>query len=116
LATAFTPPISAAPRLAIARFGGSKVTTHDLGDMVEVRMHDNDTGIKLEHRDTLFQPFNQAQRGTGLGLSITYDIVARQHGGTNTVDSEPGVFIEFTVFLPRSPVSAPLRGGESAAD
>jgi len=36
-----------------------------------------------------------------LGLSISYEIVAQQHGGTITVDSEVGDFTEFTVRLPR---------------
>jgi signal transduction histidine kinase len=39
--------------------------------------------------------------GTGLGLSISYEIVAQQHGGTITVDSEVGEFTEFTLRLPR---------------
>jgi two-component system, NtrC family, sensor kinase len=81
-----------------------KVKTRDLGDTVEVRVRDNGTGIRPEHRDKLFQPFFTTKptgEGTGLGLSISYDIVAQQHGGTITVDSEPGVFTEFTVRLPR---------------
>jgi two-component system NtrC family sensor kinase len=36
-----------------------------------------------------------------LGLSISYDIVTQQHGGTITVESEPGAFTEFTIRLPR---------------
>jgi signal transduction histidine kinase len=80
------------------------VTTRDLGRQVEVRVRDNGTGIPREHRDKLFQPFfttKPAGEGTGLGLSISYDIVTQQHGGSISVDSEEGVFTEFTVRLPR---------------
>jgi PAS domain S-box-containing protein len=87
-----------------------KVTTRDLGDMVEVRVRDNGTGIAPEHRDKLFQPFFTTKptgEGTGLGLSISYDIVTQQHGGTITVDSRDGEYTEFTVRLPRSFVAAP---------
>jgi C4-dicarboxylate-specific signal transduction histidine kinase len=60
----------------------------------------NDAAI----RDKLFQRFFTTKptgEGTGLGLSISYDIVTQQHGGTITVESEPGSFTEFTVRLPR---------------
>jgi PAS domain S-box-containing protein len=82
-----------------------KVITRDLGDTVEVRVRDNGTGIPPEHRDKLFQPFFTTKppgEGTGLGLSISYDIVTQEHGGTIAVDSEPGLFTEFTVRLPRA--------------
>jgi signal transduction histidine kinase/prephenate dehydratase len=81
-----------------------RVTTRELDDAVEVRVRDNGTGIPPEHRDSLFQPFFTTKptgEGTGLGLSISYDIVTQQHGGTITVESEPGSFTEFTVRLPR---------------
>jgi signal transduction histidine kinase/HAMP domain-containing protein len=80
------------------------VRTRDLGDAVEVRVRDNGTGIRPEHRDKLFQPFFTTKptgEGTGLGLSISYDIVTQQHGGTIEVDSEIAGFTEFTVRLPR---------------
>jgi two-component system, NtrC family, sensor kinase len=83
-----------------------KVTTCELGDGVEVRVRDNGIGIPPEDRDKLFQPFFTTKptgEGTGLGLSISYEIVTQQHGGTITVDSEPGDFTEFTVRLPRRP-------------
>ena len=88
-----------------------KVTTRDLGQAVEIRVSDNGTGIPEEHRKKLFQPFFTTKptgEGTGLGLSISYDIVTEEHGGTITVESEPGAFTEFTVRLPRAPQLAPV--------
>ncbi|MGH7093290.1 MAG: PAS-domain containing protein, partial [Stellaceae bacterium] len=58
------------------------VATRDFGDVVEVTVRDNGTGIRPEHRDKLFQPFFTTKptgEGTGLGLSISYDIVTQQH-------------------------------------
>jgi signal transduction histidine kinase len=81
------------------------VTTRDFGDAVEVRVRDNGTGIPAEARDKLFQPFFTTKptgEGTGLGLSISYEIVTQQHRGTISVDSEIGVYTEFTVRLPRA--------------
>jgi PAS domain S-box-containing protein len=82
-----------------------KVTTRDLGSEVEIRVHDNGTGIPPESRDRLFQPFFTTKptgEGTGLGLSISYDIITQQHGGTIEVDSMFGEFTEFTIRLPQS--------------
>ena len=67
-------------------------------------MRDNGIGIPADIRDKLFQPFFTTKptgEGTGLGLSISYDIVTQQHGGTITVESEPGICTEFTIRLPR---------------
>ena len=80
------------------------VATRELGDAVEVRVRDNGVGIPTEIRSKLFQPFFTTKptgEGTGLGLSISYDIVTQQHGGTIEVESEFGMFTEFTVRLPR---------------
>jgi PAS domain S-box-containing protein len=81
-----------------------RVSTRDFGEAVEVRVRDNGTGIPLDVRDRLFQPFFTTKptgEGTGLGLSISYDIVTQQHGGTIEVESEVGRYAEFTVRLPR---------------
>jgi PAS domain S-box-containing protein len=80
------------------------VITRDLGEVAEVRIRDNGTGIPSENRDKLFQPFFTTKptgEGTGLGLSISYDIVTQEHGGTIEVESEVGQFTEFTIRLPR---------------
>ena len=82
-----------------------KVSTRDLGDAIEIRVHDNGIGIPPAIKDKLFQPFFTTKptgEGTGLGLSISYDIVTQQHGGTIAVDSRVGEFTEFTVRLPRA--------------
>jgi GAF domain-containing protein len=82
-----------------------KVTTHDVGEAVEIRIRDNGAGIPPEIRDRLFQPFFTTKptgEGTGLGLSISWDIVTQQHSGTIEVDSRVGEFTEFTIRLPRT--------------
>src|SRR5262249_32076206 len=82
-----------------------KVATRDLGEVVEIRVRDNGSGIAPEIREKLFQPFFTTKptgEGTGLGLSISYDIVTQEHGGTITVVSEVGEFTEFTIRLPRN--------------
>jgi signal transduction histidine kinase len=81
-----------------------KVTTRAAGEVVEILVRDNGTGIPTEIRDKLFQPFFTTKptgEGTGLGLSITYDIVTKQHSGTITVESEVDEFTEFVITLPR---------------
>ncbi len=86
-----------------------KVITRNRGEMVEVRIRDNGTGMPAEVRDKAFTPFYTTKptgEGTGLGLSISYDIVVQEHGGTIAVDSQPGEFTEFTIRLPRHPVVA----------
>ena len=81
------------------------VSTRDLGEVVEIRVRDNGTGIPTEARAKLFQPFFTTKptgEGTGLGLSISYDIVKQQHGGSIDVEKQSrGRFTEFTVRLPR---------------
>jgi GAF domain-containing protein len=78
--------------------------TKNLGSSVEIRIRDNGTGIPPEVKDKMFNPFfttKPAGEGTGLGLSITHDIIVKQHGGRIDVETEPGVFTEFIITLPR---------------
>ncbi|PDT90345.1 HAMP domain-containing histidine kinase [Bradyrhizobium sp. Y36] len=92
------------------------VTTKDRGTMVEIRIRDNGTGIPPEVKEKMFNPFfttKPAGEGTGLGLSMSHDIVVKQHGGTIDVDTEPGVFTEFIITLPRTMSAAGTSGGKS---
>ena len=107
-------------RKAEANGGGYEPTllagTKNLGDHVEIRIRDNGTGIPTEVKEKLFSPFfttKPAGEGTGLGLSISHDIIVKQHGGSIEVDTQPGVFTEFRIILPRAGASL-IKSGERA--
>lgn len=71
---------------------------------IEIRIRDNGLGIPEDVQNNLFTPFFTTKptgEGTGLGLSMSYDIITQQHGGTLTLNSEPGLFTEFIIHLPR---------------
>ena len=62
---------------------------------------DSGAGIPAEQLVHLFEPYRTTkEHGTGLGLMISQRIV-RDHGGTISVESEPGRGTTFTVRLPR---------------
>jgi signal transduction histidine kinase len=89
-------------------------TTKSLGNQVEIRIRDNGTGIPLEVKEKMFNPFfttKPAGEGTGLGLSMSHDIVVKQHGGKIDVDTKPGVFTEFIITLPRTAAAQMQAGG-----
>jgi signal transduction histidine kinase len=89
-------------------------TTKNLGNKVEIRIRDNGTGIPLEVKEKMFNPFfttKPAGEGTGLGLSMSHDIVVKQHGGKIDVDTEPGAFTEFIITLPRTAAAQANTGG-----
>ncbi len=84
-------------------------------DHIEVRIRDNGTGMPPEVIEKIFNPFfttKPTNQGTGLGLSISSDIV-RRHGGSITVDSQPGSFTEMCVTLP---LETPEEAEQSAGD
>ena len=79
------------------------VSTKRIGKQVEIRVHDNGTGMPAGVQAKIFQPFFTTKptgEGTGLGLSLSYDIIAQGHGGTLSVESQPGQGTEFLITLP----------------
>ncbi len=82
-----------------------KVATGVSDEGIFVNVTDNGAGIADDLREKIFTPFFTTKppgEGTGLGLSLSYDIVVKQHGGTLTVESDPGEFTTFSVTLPRA--------------
>jgi signal transduction histidine kinase len=93
-----------------------RATTKSLGTSVEIRIRDNGTGIPLEVKEKMFNPFfttKPAGEGTGLGLSMSHDIVVKQHGGKIDVDTKPGTFTEFIITLPRAAAAQTDTGGKN---
>ncbi|MGB8398795.1 ATP-binding protein [Bradyrhizobium sp.] len=93
-----------------------KASTKSLGNRVEIRIRDNGTGIPLEVKEKMFNPFfttKPAGEGTGLGLSMSHDIVVKQHGGKIDVETEPGLFTEFIITLPRTGAAQAITGGKN---
>ena len=87
-------------------------STKNLGDRVEINIHDNGTGISPEVKEKMFNPFFTTKptgEGTGLGLSISHDIIVKQHGGSIEVDTQPGEYTEIRVILPRLAALLPER-------
>nr|WP_263429441.1 HAMP domain-containing sensor histidine kinase [Nannocystis pusilla] len=91
------------------KFGaGEPIEVRVWGDATSVflSVRDHGIGIAPEARERIFQRYERAvpdshSRGFGLGLYIVERVVAA-HGGTISVDSEPGAGSTFTVVLPRS--------------
>ena len=82
-----------------------KVRTRSRNDKVEIYIRDNGTGMPPEVKARIFDQFFTTKptgEGTGLGMSLSYGIVVEQHGGTLEVESEPGVYTDFIVTLPKT--------------
>jgi PAS domain S-box-containing protein len=76
------------------------------GEMVRIEVEDNGPGMTDAVRRRVFEPFFTTKGvgvGTGLGLPVSYFIVTDNHGGSMTVESEPGRGARFIILLPRSP-------------
>ena len=71
-------------------------------DHVQYEVADNGIGMDQETREKAFSLFfsSKGTEGTGLGLFVASRI-ARSHGGTIELESQPGVGTQFIVKLPR---------------
>jgi signal transduction histidine kinase len=94
---------------AMGGMGTLHVTTRvEDGDVV-VDIGDTGPGMPPEVAARAFEPFfttKDVGQGTGLGLDIARRIVVERHGGTITVDSQPGE----TTLRVRLPIRPKNRG------
>jgi signal transduction histidine kinase len=91
--------------------------TYPVGTDVVVEVEDNGPGVDEGVLPRIFDAFVTTKppgQGTGLGLQISYRIVALEHRGELTVDSEPGRTI-FRVLLPVR-AHEPLPDGSATSD
>lgn len=72
-------------------------------EYARIEVIDNGPGMPEEIRRRVLEPFFTTKAvgvGTGLGLSVSYFIIARQHHGTMSVESEIGKGTRFIIRLP----------------
>ena len=70
---------------------------------VVIAISDTGSGIPDEIRDVIFDPFFSTRDvggGKGQGLAIAHFSIVQRHGGTLTVESEPGKGTTFRIRLP----------------
>jgi signal transduction histidine kinase len=94
------------------KYGGSKpeikVELAATPQEFKLRVEDNGIGISPEYANKVFEKFFRVPsgdhhniKGYGLGLSYAAHVV-HQHGGTISVDSQPGKGSAFTIKLPNA--------------
>ncbi len=82
------------------------ISTHKLGDSVEIIIQDNGIGIPPQIQDKVFNLFFTTKpvgKGTGQGLSLSYNIIVENHQGKLFFDSTPGIGTTFHIQLPSRP-------------
>ncbi len=82
-------------------------------DELRISVSDNGIGMTDELREKLFKKFysTKGSKGTGLGLVITRKVV-QEHGGSISVESEPGKGTSFHIRIPFKISSPHAAGGQ----
>ncbi|WKZ20362.1 MAG: PAS domain-containing protein [Candidatus Jettenia sp. CY-1] len=78
-------------------------TTMNNNAYVKIIFYDHGTGIPVEMRDKVINPFfttKYSNKGIGLGLSISHTII-KNHGGKLMIDSREGEYTKIIIMLPR---------------
>jgi len=91
---------------AVRPAGAVRVCVGEWNGAPAAAVSDEGEGIRPEHRERIFDPFfTTKDAGTGLGLAVAARIM-EAHGGTISVESEPGAGSTFRLLFP-APVSGP---------
>jgi len=72
------------------------------GEYVAISVTDHGMGMERQIQQRIFEPFFTTKdqgKGTGLGLAVVYGVV-NAHNGFITVQSEPGIGSQFTLYFP----------------
>jgi signal transduction histidine kinase len=87
---------------AMPEGGTLTLRTFQQGDHAIAEVSDTGEGMTADECSRLFTPYyTSKQHGTGLGLAITQSIVT-DHGGSVSVQSEPGKGTTFRIELPEN--------------
>ncbi len=87
---------------AMPEGGTLRILLERTNSHVKAVVADTGQGISKDDLPKIFHPFfttKEAGQGTGLGLTVVHGII-QEHGGSITVESEPGQGTTFTVTLP----------------
>jgi signal transduction histidine kinase len=97
-------------RAALLETGGGtlSISAEQCGQFVRIKVADTGCGMDKETAGRIFEPLfttktgdgDSGRPGAGLGLAFCKK-VAEEHGGTISVESEPGTGSTFTIMLPR---------------
>ena len=87
------------------KYGGCvAISVEDGADALTISVTDNGIGIEKEKQAFVFDRFytqnDRNNTGAGIGLHLSQEFV-KMHGGSISVESEPGVFTTFSVSLPK---------------